>query len=277
MAFLGGCQSGKDRFNDLVGCLESISDSSGGPALAHVGDVTVTASEFLRYFNSIPPVYRSENSSLEARRQIMDSLIDQKIMVLTAHRLGLDRDENYQQQLAEAKVSLLRQPILASLGKISDNEILQYYNHHKAQYGPQSQVIASRILMKTLADAKKAQALLKSGRSFSAIAKAISIDPDTASQGGRMTPLIMRNLDPALAKALFALHKGEVSGLLKVASGYVLLRKDDVISRPASTLESAKPQIQSALEFQRVSQWSKKARKAIRVSIDENALGALAL
>jgi peptidyl-prolyl cis-trans isomerase C len=277
IVFLGGCQLAQDRFAELVECLETITRGTGSPVLARVGRATVTTSDVRPRLSVLKAAYRNQPIPPEVRRPILDSLINEKIMAVAAHRSGMDRDEVFQSRLATLKADLLRNTILASLEKVTDDEIRQYYNQHKTQFEDRTSVSASRIQLKTLTDAKKAQALLKSGKPFSAVAKAMSVDQATAPGGGRIPPAIMLSAGPDLAKALASLRKGEISGIRKTGPGYELLKKDDEIIVPAQTIETAKPLIKSLLENQKIAQWIANERKSIPVAIDERAWESLNL
>jgi len=277
VSFLGGCQSAKDRLEDVLGCFESIQTASRGATLARVGDTTVTTAEFLQHLHSRPPVFQKEFVSLDARRGLLNEIIDEKVIVAAAHRQGLDRDEHYLQQVEAMKIAFLSPIISASMGKVTDQEVLQYYTQHKAEFGSKSEIIVSRIFVKTLADAKKAEQLLKNGRPFADVAKKMSVDRLTASQGGRMLPGMMRSRGPESAKILASLRLGEVSPLRKFPKGYELLRKNEVNSGPASGFEAAKPKIQTILEDQKFSQWMQKAHASMEVTIDTFTLDSLDL
>src|SRR5437764_1080449 len=80
---------------------------------------------------------------------------------------------------------------------------------------PSPEIAASHILLPTIGEANKAHALLKSGRSFEAVAEAMSADRETARRGGSMGTLKVGDQDPEFDRALAALKVGQISGVLR--------------------------------------------------------------
>jgi hypothetical protein len=272
---LAGCRSKplshlSAGLHRLVGCFESAGESTGlnsdGPVIARVGDATITVSDYRAYVERMSAANGENYNTPESRRHLLDFLINRKVVAASARQLGLDRDANYRRSLANSADNLLREPLLAHLGTVTDDEIGTYYNLHKTEFEPPVQFQVSRFLFKTPSEAKKFQALLKSGHPMA----------DSAPQPARQV-FIKGHMDPELEKVLLALPKGRLSRLRKVPMGYEILRKDGEMKGPAVPYETAKMQIKNALEFTKLDAWTQKARSSMTVEVDDRAMASLSI
>jgi hypothetical protein len=85
---------------------------------------------------------------------------------------------------------------------------------------------ASHILLKTEAEAKDVLKQLKSGANFNEMATQYSTDKSSASKGGSLGAFKRGDFLPAFENAALALQVGEISGVVKTALGYHIIRRD---------------------------------------------------
>src|SRR5947207_12603996 len=88
---------------------------------------------------------------------------------------------------------------------LTDAEIRRYYDDHAEDFAHPVEVQASHILVNSPDDAEKVLARLKSGESFEALARTVSMDPPTAARGGKLSPFTKGSLMPEFEKAVFSL------------------------------------------------------------------------
>lgn len=93
----------------------------------------------------------------------------------------------------------------------------------RAQQTTRATVSLQVIVVDSQEKAQTALQRLKDGEDFSAVAKAMSIDPNAGNGGyvGGADPALLR---PELRQAVESLKPGEVSGAIKVSTGYVILK-----------------------------------------------------
>ncbi len=143
----------------------------------------------------------------------------------------------------------------------SPREVERNYTDNLELYSTPEQVRASEILFKT-ADKKddevkaKAEQVLKeikAGGDFAALAKKYSDDAASAKQGGDLDFFPKGKLAPALDDVAFTLNPGEVSGVVKLADGYAILKVTD--KKPAATrpLDEVRAQIADQLAWEKAS------------------------
>jgi tetratricopeptide (TPR) repeat protein len=103
---------------------------------------------------------------------------------------------------------------------------------------PTTKVVLQTIVVETEAKAQEILQRLKSGEDFAALARQFSIDPSANNGGylGEVEPALLR---PELRAALATLNPGETSGVIKVVTGFVILRLPD--KKAQSAVASAAP------------------------------------
>ena len=92
-----------------------------------------------------------------------------------------------------------------------------------AQQSSSAKVDLGVIVLDTEAKAEEALSRLQRGEDFSAVAKALSIDPN-ATNGGFVRDADVDRLRPELREAIANLKPGETSGVVKVATGFVIVK-----------------------------------------------------
>jgi len=164
----------------------------------------------------------------------------------------------------EIESQLLSEKIYAKVTsdvKVTDDEVEEYYNKHKADY----KVAASRDVRHILV-AKKALAddihnKLENGANFAALAKKYSTDPGSKANGGKLTVRKGETV-PEFDKVAFELKKNELSAPVKTQYGYHIIQALSDVKPPSQTpLKDVKEQIrQQLLQEKRqkaITDWSK--------------------
>ncbi|MDC8747104.1 peptidylprolyl isomerase [Xanthomonas campestris] len=91
-----------------------------------------------------------------------------------------------------------------------------------------------------LARARALKQQLDAGADFATLAKSESDDTSTAAEGGELSEMFARYLDPRFAEAVQHLQAGQVSEPVRGAEGYHLIRMQ---AKTLATLETASGQI----------------------------------
>jgi foldase protein PrsA len=162
--------------------------------------------------------------------------------------------------LLRVKLNLLSQKIQAKVGKNagkkpSQQEITAYYEQHKSQYGQPERRNILIILTKTQAQAEKAKKEIESGKSFSSVAKSVSIDPVSKAAGGSLPGVVKGQEEKALDEAVFSAKLNVLGGPIKTPFGYYIYEVKKTL--PAS--QQALAQVQSSIQQQITAQKQQKA------------------
>ncbi|MFJ7649714.1 peptidyl-prolyl cis-trans isomerase [Lysinibacillus sp. NPDC097279] len=137
----------------------------------------------------------------------------------------------------------LTKDVIAASIDISDEELTQYFEENKDDYGQQEQVAASHIFLEDEATAKEVEAKITAGEDFAELAKAYSVDTDTSEDGGDLGYISRGQMDEQFEEAAFALEKGAVSGVVQSAEGYHIIKVTEKVPAEEATFEDVKDEV----------------------------------
>jgi foldase protein PrsA len=129
--------------------------------------------------------------------------------------------------LLRVKLNMLSQKIQQKIVKkkptISTAEAQKYYNENPTKYGSPEHRNVEILLSKTEAASKAAKKEIEGGKTFTAVAKKVSIDPTTKEKGGFIAEAVKGAQEKNLDNALFTTSKlQQLGGPLKTPFGYYL-------------------------------------------------------
>jgi len=125
---------------------------------------------------------------------------------------------------------------------VTDDQIKQAYESHLDQFILPEKRDLSQIEFKSEAEAAAASAKLRASKAFDQVAP-------NSQKPVALGELVAADLDPAQAKAVFALKQGEASLPLKAASGtdWVLIKVNKIVPGSSKSLDQAKDEIRKAI------------------------------
>ncbi|NMA64935.1 MAG: foldase [Clostridiaceae bacterium] len=162
---------------------------------------------------------------------------------------GITMEEMKQDLERYLKIVKLIEPRI----KITDEEIISYFEENKADLDQEEQVEASHILVEDEETAKEIKKLLDEGGDFAALAKEHSID-GSASSGGELGYFGRNRMVEEFETAAFALQPGQISEPVKSQFGYHIIKVTDRKGAQEATLESSRELIEETLKEQRLNQ-----------------------
>jgi foldase protein PrsA len=153
--------------------------------------------------------------------------------------------------LLRVKLNMLSSKIQEKIAKqkhtVTKAEVEKYYNENKQRFGQPEKRSVEIILTKTEAAAKKAKQEIESGKSFSSVAKATSIDPTSKASGGLLSEVIKGQQEKALDEALFSASTNVLSGPLKTPFGFYIYRVKSTTPGTQQSLAQAEAAIKAQL------------------------------
>jgi parvulin-like peptidyl-prolyl isomerase len=167
----------------------------------------------------------------------------------------------YEDFLSEyKKQTLTREVIGQEVGRhiaITDKEIQDYYNAHKADFVREEKVYLSEILISTdgkdaagMAAAEKKAKQLSSdaskGQRFADLARDNS-DASTAKDGGALGGYKKGDLNKTIEDAVWNLPRGAVTEPIKIPTGYEVFKVEDHTKAGLAPLADVKSEIENAL------------------------------
>lgn len=257
----------------LILASAACSKSSEDEVVARVGRAVISQSDFQRKLQEVAPGYQGYVATPHGRRQFLDVLIREKLMLEAAKADGVAESPEFRERMAEFKreeearlreaydylltklwVEGLREKRLVSA---DEQEARDYLRRNPAQ------VSARHILVATADQAQSVLARVRGGASFAETAKKLSLDGETAVEGGRMRPALMGETLPEL-DVLFKMRVGEVGGPVRSKFGYHILHKDGE-DRPA--FESVRGRVLEIVEKQKLDRHLQSVQASIRVEV----------
>lgn len=160
--------------------------------------------------------------------------------------------------------SKIQQKVSKEKGNVSQEQISKYYNSHKSQFGTPEKRNVKIILTKTEAQANKAKQEIESGKSFSSVAKSVSIDPTSKAKGGEITGVVKGQEEKALDEAVFSAPKGKLGGPVKTPFGYYIYEVTGTTKGNQQSLAQAQASIKQQLTAQQQQQALSKFVKEFR-------------
>ena len=297
----------------LLGLLAGCATKVGGDVMATVDGRKIFRTDLDKYYDNQVSTAQQAPAGEQAtalRLQILHQLIDDEILMRRAEKLGLlatdeevDRkfneakapftQEEFDKRMQERKITVadfkrdIRRSItvekvmnkeVSSKINITDQDINDYYNAHKAEFNliepqyhlaqimvtpaPNPQVHNQNDKAQNEADArKKIQMIanrLDSGDDFATLAMKYSEDPETAGNGGDLGTVPesgLKGTDPATRDAVMRLKPGQYSAIIGVANpatrqavGFRIVKL--VAKEPAGQRDLSDPRVQQAIRSQ---------------------------
>ncbi len=263
-----------------------------GPAIVKVGGQTITTEDFKTRLQSIPMAYQQYSATPEGRREFLNLLIREKVLLVEAKKTGLDKEKNFKDALEQYKKKaaadladyhngLLIEMVLAKLRSkdlaVTEADLRAYYDQHAEDFTRPLEIQASHILLRTPEEADRALARLKGGEPFDAVARAVSMDPSTAARGGKLAPFTKGSLTPEFENAVMLLKDGQTSGVVKSNFGYHIIKRTNHRALPAKSFETAQEMIRNRMQREKFEQWVTQTTVALNVKVDESVLAAAAV
>lgn len=143
--------------------------------------------------------------------------------------------------------SKIQQKIVKEKSKVTQAQIAKYYKENPKRFGTPEKRNLLIILTKTEAQANKAKQEIESGKSFASVAKAVSIDPASKSNGGSLPGVVKGQEEKTLDNAVFAAKRSVLVGPVKTQFGYYLFQVTKITPGNQQTLKQAEASIKSQL------------------------------
>ncbi len=187
----------------------------------------VTEAEFLAFYHQLPEDLQQQYANEPGKMLVAEQTIRLKLLEQEARRLGIEREPAVAAQLEASDANILANAAAEKLIAMpNDQAVQEFYAKNKARFESAN---VSHILIAyqtgtlpprsgrapALDEAKKkASAIygqLKAGADFTAMARKVSDDPQSAKTGGQMGQISHGMLPPELDAQIFAAKVGEIT------------------------------------------------------------------
>jgi len=256
----------------IVGCAKK-----EGKIVAQVGDRNITVEDLEREYQQQSRLIIKGRSELDRRRDALDKLITDLVVILEAYKEGLDNevenDTAFQNQKDQILLSELYKKEVLNKSKVSDSELKRHYERLKEE------IRAWHILLETKAQADSIYQQLKEGADFGELAKEKSIDPSAPSNAGDLGFFPWGKMIPEFQEVAFKLKEGEISRPVKTQYGWHIIKLVERREVDQPPFEQAKDPIRAQLERskreRRVKQYFGELQKKVNFKLNEETLDLL--
>ena len=204
----------------------------------------------------------------EMQGQLREEVIAREVFMQEAAKQGLDKTDDYKNQLELARQAILIRQLFENYRKtnaVSDADVKAEYDKFVAANSGK-EYKARHILVETEDQAKKALADLKKGQKFEDLAKKLSKDPGSGAKGGDLDWASPASFVPEFSEALIKLKKGETTPEpVKSQFGYHIIRVDDIRQAELPKFDDVKPQIAQQLSQQKLQKYQEELRAKAKV------------
>ncbi len=206
-----------------------------------------------------------------AQKELLNQIIDRKLIVQKAIKDGVQKDEKYKKILAQAKESIAfqvwKEKEFKNI-KVTTEDEKKFYKENKEKFKKPAMLKARHILVKTEKEAKELIKQLdkakKKEETFIKLAKTKSTGP-SGKNGGDLGEFAANKMVPEFSKAAKSLKKGTYSKTpVKTQFGYHIIFLND--KKPESTLkfDEVKDNIKRVLTGKKYNEKVKKLTKDLR-------------
>jgi peptidyl-prolyl cis-trans isomerase C len=214
------------------------------PVILELGDATVRRSDFARHLADVE-ARGGAPLGPEVRRSLLDSFLEQRVLVLEARARGLLTGPGTAAEEQRAVQKLLQEAMPEV--RVTDEEVAAYFREHPEEFQLDEEITLRQILVPTMNEARDVQRrLIKEPKSFETLARGVSRSPEAPS-GGLMGTFTRGQLPPELEKAAFALAPGATSEIIGTSLGYHILRVEARQPARSAGLEEAQSRIRARL------------------------------
>ena len=196
---------------------------NGKEIVARIEGEPITASELRAAMDAVPPSQSPDVHQTEA--QILNRLINQKLMLQEARRIGLYDLPQVRKMVEAYSRQALREVLLdhqAREASVTAAEVEPFYKDAIRQYK-----VAS-VLFEKAEDAEKLRKQLEAGGRFEDLAE--SVIREKRAKGSVETSILKaHDLLPEITAALSRMKAGETSPVIKMAGGFTILKLAEIL------------------------------------------------
>jgi peptidyl-prolyl cis-trans isomerase C len=241
----------------------------GDVAAARVDGKTIWVSDIKREAVAQGLIGEGEplDTSSDVFRQMMDEVIDQRLLASEAMRQKLEKDPSAQRQLAAARDRVMGDLLIdfTVAEAVTEANIRGLYEEQQRLARRTEEIRARRIVLATAAEVEAVKRLVAAGGSFEALAMERSRDAATRFNGGDLGYFTTDIMPEAYDAALKGARPGQLIGPFPVDGGFALLRVEDVRPEQPVALEAARPQIVRFLTYDRIRDLLERLRAKAKV------------
>ncbi len=215
-------------------------ETSQGVIIANFNDGVVTTEDVniqirkLSFQNQQLANISFDDLNPEQQQTIINEVVMQKIVYQKAMEANYHQDKMFQESVKQYKMDLLKQKYLSEIAKakITDEALQNQYDKLLEAFKDKEDLRLRYIIVDKQTDADSIHAkLVKAPNSFADLAKANSIDEQSAKNGGDIGFIIEDALPAEILTNSKDLNQGQISDVFLVSDKWMIVKLEE--RRPA--------------------------------------------
>lgn len=235
---------------------------------ATVNGHKIMESDVAALHQSLPPQYRQIPLE-ELRGQLLDRLVEQKMVADAARKEGLLERPDIRKRLEMVTEGLLHDAYIEEriASAVTEAKVREEYQKSIALESKREEIRARHILVKTREDAVAVIVEVQGGADFAEVARRKSTGPSSRN-GGDLGFFGEGQMVPAFSKAAFALNPGEItSEPVQTQFGWHVIKLEERRVAGSSSFEQAAGKIREELRKKAYDQAIAEIRAKSKVEI----------
>ena len=194
--------------------------------------------------------------------QILEQLIDQKLLAQEALNRSLDEEEGARHRLQVARERILGNILVESLvsAEVDEAAILEMYEAQTKLQQLGEEVLIRLIVVNRENEADELYDELRKGANFAELAFAHSVDRNTNAEGGLVGYILPEEMNEPYTDIINKTVVGSISKPFQSDVGWNILKVDDRRQEAPATFDETRPKIVQYLTLTEIS----KALKSLR-------------
>lgn len=202
--------------------------------IAVVGDHKITDAMLQKRMAEFAPALRARYSSPEGKREFLEKLVEEKVLLYAGKVKGYDKDPEIQGRIEQYLSNLYRGRIYQEISKeipskIDQAKLKEYYDSHINEFLTPPMVRLRRLVTDSEEKAKRALQELKKGVPFEKVLQKYCTDKSLIERKGDTNYLRKGGIyPPELNDVAFSLQKADdISDVIRTSRGWEIIQLID--------------------------------------------------
>lgn len=245
----------------------AFAEEAADPVVARVGGAEIHRSEVAEAYRALPEQF-AQIPMDAIFGELVQQLVDRKVLALAASDAGLEKDPDFARRLAQVKDQVLEDVYVDKVidPAVTDAMMKARYDKILADNPPEEEIKARHILVDSEDEAKALKAEVEKGADFAALANERSKDARDGS-GGDLGWFTRERMVPEFAEAAFAATEGKVAGPVKSQFGWHLILVEGRRKQAPPPFEDVKPQLRQLMVQELTTERIEKLKSGMTVEI----------
>jgi peptidyl-prolyl cis-trans isomerase C len=207
------------------------------------------------------------DANSDAASLALEELIQIRLFAMEAEARGVDRQPDIRRQLENARERVLAAAVYEEIAqRAADPETIErLYRENSNRLGRGDEVHLRHIQFSTREAADAAKRRLDQGERFEALAFELSVERDTAPDGGDLGFRAIADLTTVMREQVETTTVGGLIGPIQLEDGWHIFRVDDRRTIGGPSLEQLRPRITEWLAYQESTQLTERLARDARI------------